>query len=43
MGKTTNTHIKVLDKEAKVIEIAKMLSGNPPSDSAIMNAKELIG
>jgi len=42
-GKTTNTHIKVLDKEAKVIEIAKMLSGNPPSDSAIMNAKELIG
>lgn len=42
-GKNTNTHIKVLDKEAKIIEIAKMLSGNPPSDSAIMNAKELIG
>lgn len=42
-GKNTHTHIKVLDEETKIIEIAKMLSGNPPSDSAIMNAKELIG
>lgn len=38
----TYTKIKVLDKEGKVMELAKMLSGNPPSDSAIENAKALL-
>ena len=38
----TVTAIKELDKEGRITEIAKMLSGNPPSDAAIANAKELM-
>ncbi|MEE9438169.1 MAG: DNA repair protein RecN [Saprospiraceae bacterium] len=38
----TVTAIKKLDKESRVIEIAKMLSGNPPSAAALENAKELM-
>jgi len=38
----TVTAIKELDKEGRITEIAKMLSGNPPSDAAIENAKELM-
>ncbi len=38
----TVTAVKELDEESRVIEIAKMLSGNPPSSAAIENAKELI-
>jgi DNA repair protein RecN (Recombination protein N) len=38
----TVTGVKELDAESRVIEIAKMLSGNPPSSAAIENAKELI-
>jgi len=38
----TVTAVKELDKEGRVTEIAKMLSGNPPSAAAIENAKELI-
>ena len=38
----TVTAIKELDKEGRIIEIAKMLSGNPPSAAAIENAKELM-
>lgn len=38
----TVTAVKELDKEGRVIEIAKMLSGNPPSTAAIENAKELM-
>jgi len=38
----TVTAVKELDKEGRITEIAKMLSGNPPSEAAIANAKELM-
>ncbi len=38
----TVTAIKELDTEGRITEIAKMLSGNPPSLAAIENAKELM-
>jgi len=38
----TLTHVKVLDKEERIIELAKMLSGNPPSSFALENAKDLL-
>ena len=41
-GNKTKTGIKLLSKEERITELAKMLSGDPPSDSAIKNAKELI-
>jgi len=41
-AKETHTYIQELDKEGRIVEIAKMLSGNPPSESAILNAKELM-
>ena len=40
--KRTVTGVKELDQESRITEIAKMLSGNPPSDAAIANAKELM-
>ena len=39
----TITNIKLLTADDRIIEIAKMLSGNPPSEAAVANAKELIG
>lgn len=39
----TVTAIRELSKEDRVIEIAKMLSGNPPTEAAKANALELIG
>ncbi|MDC1508722.1 DNA repair protein RecN [Saprospiraceae bacterium] len=39
----TITNIKLLSADDRILEIAKMLSGNPPSDAAVANAKELIG
>lgn len=38
----TITSIKALNDNDRIIEIGKMLSGNPPSDAALANAKELI-
>ncbi len=38
----TQTHLKRLDREARVIEIAQMLSGSALSDSAINHAKALL-
>jgi DNA repair protein RecN (Recombination protein N) len=38
----TYTQIKKLNKEERIIEIAKMLSGENPKESAIQNAKELL-
>ena len=40
---TTYTRIKQLDKEERVLEIAKMLSGDRPGESALQNARELLG
>ena len=39
---TTNTYIKLLDKEERISEIAKMLSGEQLTDAAIQNAKVLL-
>jgi len=38
----THTNIKELDKEERILELAKMLSGNNPGESAIQNARELL-
>lgn len=38
----SNTRIKLLNKDERVVEIAKMLSGEKLSDAAITNAKELL-
>lgn len=39
----TVTAIRELSVEDRVLEIAKMLSGNPPTEAAKANARELIG
>jgi DNA repair protein RecN (Recombination protein N) len=38
----THTNIKRLDEKERIIEIAKMLSGEKPTNSALENAKELL-
>ncbi len=38
----TNTNITKLDEEERILELAKMLSGDHPSQSAIQNARELL-
>jgi len=42
-GATTYTRIKQLEKQERVLEIAKMLSGDKPGESALQNARELLG
>jgi DNA repair protein RecN (Recombination protein N) len=42
-GNSTFTKIKKLDKNERVIELAKLLSGEKVTDAAIRSAKELIG
>lgn len=37
-----HTNIRKLKSEERIMELAKMLSGNNPGESAIMNAKELL-
>ena len=39
----TLTNIRLLNDEERVRSIAVMLSGNPPSDAAVVTAQELIG
>lgn len=39
----TVTAIRQLSTDERIIEIAKMLSGNPPTETAKANARELIG
>jgi DNA repair protein RecN (Recombination protein N) len=39
----TTTEVKLLSPEERVPEIAKMLSGDPPSESAKATARELLG
>lgn len=39
---STVTHLKKLNEEERITEIAKMLSGNKPSEVAIENARELL-
>jgi len=40
--KKTKTNIRLLNNEERIIEIAKILSGDPPTQAALENAKELI-
>jgi DNA repair protein RecN (Recombination protein N) len=39
---TTYTRIKKLDDDERILEIAKMLSGDKPGESALQNARELL-
>jgi len=39
---TTYTRIRQLNKQERVLEIAKMLSGDKPGESALQNARELL-
>ena len=39
----TTTHIKILNQEERIHEIAKMLSNEKMTTAAISNAKELLG
>ena len=41
-GATTYTRIKQLNEKERVTEIAKMLSGDKPGESALQNARELL-
>ena len=39
----TISKIKVLAEEERILEIAKMIGGDNPTDSAFENARELMG
>ena len=41
-GSTTNTHLKILSQEERVQHIARMIGGDPPTKTALENAKELL-
>jgi DNA repair protein RecN (Recombination protein N) len=41
-GSTTHTYLKTLNKIERVQHIAQMIGGDPPSKSALDNAKELL-
>ena len=41
-GSTTHTYLKTLNKTERVMHIAQMIGGDPPSKSAMDNAKELL-
>jgi len=41
-GNSTHTDIKLLDNEERVLELAKMLSGEELTEAAISNARELL-
>jgi len=40
---TTYTKMKIMDKEERILEIAKMLSGEELTEAALDNARELLG
>lgn len=42
-GNKTTTFVSELSQQERIMEIAKMLSGNPPSEVAKENARELLG
>src|SRR5690606_39057285 len=42
-GDKTQTHISILNENERVLEIAKMLSGENPGEAALQHARELIG
>lgn len=42
VGSATNTHLRSLDPSERVVHIARMIGGDPPSKNALENAKELL-
>ena len=42
IGKHTAANVKLLSRDERIVEIAKMLSGDKPSAVAVENAKELL-
>ncbi len=42
-GNATFTRVKLLNEDERIRSIAVMLSQNPPSESALANARELVG
>jgi DNA repair protein RecN (Recombination protein N) len=42
-GATTYTRIRQLNQTERILELAKMLSGDNPGESALQNARELLG
>ena len=38
----TETHVKLIKEEERVVHLAKMLSGKQPSHAALENARELL-
>jgi DNA repair protein RecN (Recombination protein N) len=40
---TTQTHVSLLNREDRILHIARMIGGDPPTKSALDNAKELLG
>jgi DNA repair protein RecN (Recombination protein N) len=42
LDENTRTNINELNQEERIIEIAKMLSGDNPGESAMQNARDLI-
>jgi len=41
-GKTTHTHVRALEVAERIIHIARMIGGNPPSKAALEHANELL-
>ena len=41
-GSATNTYLKTLSQEERIQHIARMIGGDPPSKTALENAKELL-
>ena len=41
-GSATQTHLRALATEERIQHIARMIGGDPPSKSALDNAKELM-
>ncbi|MEI8142778.1 MAG: DNA repair protein RecN [Chitinophagia bacterium] len=41
-GKTTHTHVRTLAAEERVVHIARMIGGDPPSKAALEHAHELL-
>jgi DNA repair protein RecN (Recombination protein N) len=42
VGKTTHTHVRALKADERVIHIARMIGGAPPSKAALEHANELL-
>ena len=41
-GKTTHTHVRILEAAERVTHIARMIGGDPPSKAALEHANELL-